>query len=412
MSSSLYLGVPGAGKSFGITRYVIVPALERGQRVVTNIPLVEAALCDHLGKNLDGLVKLVSADDIRAPNFWFTAEGLGETITQGGDCIVIDECHEFYGPDQKIKSDHEVFRAIRFQRKYTGGSGNFSTDIIFATQDYGDVTRSLRSVCGSMYFMTKLLVVGKKDTYRVDIYADCRKSPERGKPVNSLFGDYDPVYFKLYNSYSAGVGGFSSAAPGVEVDTDDRLNIWNSKIGFGPFKVTLTQAKYLAIAGAVVSLLLFGYFFFGVLSRPVTPKPAAPVVAATPASADSGTAATPLSASPASAPLPGQPAASAASTTPKSKEPAPPPAAKLLPDESSDYRLVGFYKLGGNTMAVISDSKGKYRYLVSGAFSETDFQLVQAGPATHIKLKGQVIAPWTGPSAIPGNSTAKMEQSK
>lgn len=396
MSSSLYLGVPGAGKSFGIVRYVIVPALERGQRVITNIPLVEPALCDHLGKNLDGLIKLVSADDIRSPNFWFTAEGIGDTITRGGDCVVIDECHEFYGPDQKIKSDHEVFRAIRLQRKYTGGSGNFSTDIVFATQDYSDVCKSLRNVCGSMYYMQKLLVVGKPDTYRVDVYADCRKTPERGRPVNAMFGNYDPQFFPLYNSYSAGVGAFSSNAPGVEVITDDRLNVWNSKISIGPFKLTVKQAKYSAIALAALSSIIFIWVFVGYLTKPVVPSAPAAAPGAAPALA------------------PGAASSSVPTAAPGSSQGSTPSASlsKAIPNESDEFRLVGFYELGASTYAVIADAKGKYRYLQSGAFSDTDFQLVHAGPATHIKFKGQVIAAWTGPAPIQGVSNTKMEKSK
>lgn len=406
MSSSIYLGVPGAGKSFGIVRYVIVPALERGQRVITNIPLVEPALCDYLGKNLDGLIKLVNADDIRSPNFWFTAEGIGDTITQGGDCVVIDECHEFYGPDQKIKSDHEVFRAIRLQRKYTGGSGNFSTDIVFATQDYSDVCKSLRNVCGSMYYMQKLLVVGKPTTYRVDVYADCRKTPERGRPVNSMFGDYSPEIFPLYNSYSAGVGAFSSNAPGVEVITDDRLNIWNSKLSIGPFKLTMQQAKYWAIGFASVSLLALLWLFAGVLSAPVVPEAPAPAVApaAAPGAASGAVPALAPGATPASTPT-AAPGSSLGSTPSASLS-------KAIPNESDEFRLVGFYELGASTYAVIADAKGKYRYLQSGAFSDTDFQLVHAGPATHIKFKGHVIAPWTGPAPIQGVSNTKMEKSK
>lgn len=404
MSSSIYLGVPGAGKSFGIVRYVIVPALERGQRVITNIPLVEPALCDYLGKNLDGLIKLVNADDIRSPNFWFTAEGIGDTITQGGDCVVIDEGHEFYGPDQKIKSDHEVFRAIRLQRKYTGGSGNFSTDIVFATQDYSDVCKSLRNVCGSMYYMQKLLVVGKPTTYRVDVYADCRKTPERGRPVNSMFGDYSPEIFPLYNSYSAGVGAFSSNAPGVEVITDDRLNVWNSKISIGPFKLTVKQAKYSAIALAALSSIIFIWVFVGYLTKPVVPSaPAAAPGAAPPAAPALAPGAVPAAA-------PGAAPASSPTAAPGSSPVG--ALSKAIPNESDEFRLVGFYELGASTYAVIADAKGKYRYLQSGAFSDTDFQLVHAGPATHIKFKGHVIAPWTGPAPIQGVSNTKMEKSK
>lgn len=403
MSSSLYLGTPGAGKTFGVVRYVILPALDRGQRVVTNIPLNELALVDHLRKNLDGLIVLVDEDQIRAPNFWFTTEGLGETTTKGGDLIVIDECHAFYGSDQKIKSDHEVFRAVRLQRKFAGGSGNFSTNIVFVTQDFRDVTTSLRAVCDSMYFMQKLVVVGKPNTFRVDVYGDCRKSPERGTVVSTMRGEYDPVYYGLYNSYSTGVGGLSSDQAGVELVTDDRLNVWNNSVfSFGRFSLSLRHAKWAGIVGTVITLLLSGILFYNVLSRPsptVTGKvpPAAVATEGVEAPPAASAASAPVKTSSLSKPAPERPSG--------------------LPDESTEFRLVGFYSLGVNKFAVIADRSGKYRYLQAGGFSETDFVLVQAGPATHIKLGGQVIAPWTGvPTPIPsearGTSASKMETSR
>lgn len=387
MSSSLYIGPPGVGKTTALVRYVILPALERQQRVVTNVPLNEAAFCDRLGCNLDGLIVLVSSEQIRSPNFWFTAENCGETITKAGDCIVIDECHEFYGPDQKIKSDAEVFRAVRLQRKYTGGVGNFSTNIVFATQLYEDMTRSLRNVCDSMYYMQKLTVVGKPDSFRVDIYADCRNSPTRGRPVNQLFGTYDAEYYSLYNSYSTGVGGFSSDAPGVETVTDSRLNVWNSTMGFGPFKVTLKQAKYLAGAVAVLSFSLLIFFFYNFLSSPLPGVSESKAIEQEPDTSASQSVSVPHATQPASAFSP-----------------------KL--NESSEYRLVGFYDMSGMLFAVIADKSGSYRYLMKGAFSETDFDIVHAGPASHIKYRGQVISYSTGsPLSVP-NSASKMETSK
>lgn len=368
MSSTLYVGSPGAGKTFGVTRYSIVPALDRGQRVVTNIPLREAALVDHLGKNLDGLIVLVNDEQILSPHFWFTAEGVGETITKPGDLIVIDEAHAYYGPDKKIKSDNEVFRAVRFQRKYAGGTGNFSTNIVFVTQLYSDITKSLREVCDSMYSMQKLVMVGKPDSYRVDIYADARQAPTRAKPINAQFGNYDPVYYTLYDSYSAGVGGFVSAGPGAEQVVDDRINIWNSPIGWGPFKVSLKKAKWIAVVSGVVLFSGLGYTFYSIVSRPVVPT-AETVEAVT----------------------------SAATPTASGSVPAQPDLSTQAPSDSNDLRLVGFYSFGQATVAVVVDDTGAYRYLTPGTDPETSFELVSAGPATHIRYKGRIVAPWTGP---------------
>lgn len=379
--SALYLGPPGVGKTLSLVRYVILPAIERGQRVVTNIPLIELAFSQRLKVSVAGLIVLVSSDEIRAPNFLFTAAGVGSTITHGGDCIVIDEAHEFYGSDKKIKSDDEIFRAIRLQRKYVGGPGNWSTNLIFASQSYNDFSRQIREVCDSMYFMQKLTVIGASDSYRVDIYADARSSPTRGKPLNQLFGTYDAEYFALYNSYSTGVGGFSASTPGVETVTDDRLNVWNRRFGWGRISVSMKQAKWLAIGMVAGCTGLFGYTLFKAVTKP-------PVTVAH---------------------HPGAPAGTAGSTEVVASVPAlaPAPVDELRRDEATDYRLIGFYAFNGVSIAVIADHSGVYRYLASG------FETVTAGPASHIKFRGRIIAPWTG-SAIPIVATSKnpLETSK
>lgn len=393
MASSLYLGSPGAGKTFGVNRYVIKPALEKKQRVVTNIPLVAAAWNDHLGFNTDGLIRLVTSDEINAPNFWFTAEGVGSTITQPGDCIVIDECHEFYGTDRKIKSDSEVFRAVRLQRKYTGGEGNFSTDIVFVTQSYNDITRSLREVCESMFYMQKLKQVGQLDTYRVDIFSDCRQSPTRARPINQKFGKYEPEYYALYNSYSTGVGGFAAETPGAESEGDERLNIWNSRMFFG--LLTMKQAKYIGMGITTVAILVGLWLFSSLIFKSKEPpkvdiKPPASAVA----SAPSAPAALPTVS------MPNQPN-TAQLPVASSPAPIPPVVDDIKKDESSEYRLVGIYRFNGLPVAAIVDSAGKYRYLM-------DFDLIQSGPATYIKHKGKIIAPWTGPGE---GLVKKMEKS-
>jgi zona occludens toxin len=382
--SSLYLGPPGVGKTLSLVRYVILPAIERGQRVVTNIPLIELAFAFRLKCDVSGLIVLVSADQIRAPNFLFSAQNVGPTTTAGGDVIVIDEAHEFYGSDKKIKSDDEIFRAIRLQRKYTGGAGNWSTQLIFASQSYNDFSRQIREVCDSMYFMQKLTVIGKPDSYRVDIYADARSSPTRGKPINQLYGTYDSEYFDLYNSYSTGVGGFSSASPGVEAVTDQRLNIWNRRIGFGRFSVNMKQARNILVVLVVLFFLWAAYVVYSTIAKS---KPA-PAVSAS-------TASTSITASPAVTP-----------GTPTAPVPAQAPVDEIRKDESSEYRLIGFYSFNNTAIAVVADRSGVYRYISSG------FQTVTAGPASHIKYKGKVIAAWTGEPVAPPTKNAFTEITK
>ena len=42
MSISAYVGMPGHGKSYGVVKHVIIPALKKARKVYTNIPMNEA----------------------------------------------------------------------------------------------------------------------------------------------------------------------------------------------------------------------------------------------------------------------------------------------------------------------------------------------------------------------------------
>ena len=389
MPGVIFTGSMGAGKTIGVLEHLILPALNRGQRVVTDIPLYIDKIAEYLALhhpnskfNLD-LIKLVSEDEIRQPNFWFTQTQYGETITQPGDLIIIDEAYRFYGTSNKINEQSDVNLALRLSRKAVGGIGNFSTEIVFVTQDYGDLSRVLRNVCNSLMYMRKLDFVGRPKEYRVDVFADTRKAPERQRPISSSERPYNSAMYELYNSFVGGVGlDIGSGFKGDDSQLDERINIYNQPLTLFGFEVPLTlgKAKKYAII-ALVFIVLFGAWFFTHLITSVKDS-ISPGSNASLASAPG--------ALPSSLYVPGSnPALAQAPTLDKIKS-----------KENNAYRLAGFYTFNGLKLAVISDTEGALRYI-------SDYTEVIAGPGSYIVYDGKIIARWTGKAIGGGTSIAK-----
>lgn len=392
-SSTLIVGAPGAGKTSNEVEHGILNALKQGQRVVANIPLIQEACVAYLdGMNLDGLIVQVTDQQIKQPNFWFCAEGVGPTITQAGDYIAIDEAHGvFPSDDRTIKLESEVCRAVRLRRKYVGGSKNFSTTIHFLSQSYRDLHPKIREVCDSMYYIQKMVMVGRPDQYRIDVYSNARKSPERASPDSQYFASYDPKVHTCYDSYSVGVGGYAAAAIGQEEVHDKRLNFWEGKIGIGPLQISRKNAKrsaFVLVALSLVALFFVGYRVVVKANKPVEVK--RPVLAQDSASVPPGGGV-----APALSGLGPQAPATPAET----------PLDNLRKNESRDFRLVGLYDMGGRAIAVLVDRAGRYRTLAHG------FSVVEAGPTVrYVTVGDTVYAPWTGPDvSIQETETSKME---
>lgn len=401
MAGSLYTGNMGAGKTYGATRFGIEPALKRRQRVVTNIPVNIEKMTDHVGFNLDGLLVVVTNEQIEAPGFWYS-EACPTAIVQPGDMVIIDEAWQFYGSDKKLKSDHPAFEYLRLHRKYTDPVSGFSSEVWYVTQDYNDISRSFRSVCDFHLFMEKLKVVGKPDEFRVDYYSNCRVAPNRQQPFKQQFYKYDPVYFELYHSYASSVTSVdASKAGGVEVQADDRMNYWNQRLFFG--LLSLRHATWLAYAVAALGIGFLLYYFASLyvnrndptaLTKSVVPG-AHSSGSGLPAAVKPSLAPGQVAGTGSSPPVPGTPAAAAAPALPAESS-----------DQSSEYRLIGVYRFSGRPMAVVTDSKGAYRYL-----SPFEFEEHWSGPVFYIRYKNKTVAPWTGPQPSYTN-TQKMESSK
>ncbi len=224
MAINVYTGLQGSGKSYEVVSSVIVPALAKGRRVVTNvygldIDKIKAFITDHYKKIKQesiGQLVVIDNDDINDLFFHFGQDDQ-QTIVQPGDLVAIDEAWRFWGSDIKLHQNHKVF--FREHRHYVSHETRLSCDLALMTQDITDIHKYLKNVVEQTFVMAKHKRFGMTNYYRVAVYEGAKLY--KSKLVSTLQKKYNPKVFPLYKSYDL---------DGAQEDViDDRQNIFKRK---------------------------------------------------------------------------------------------------------------------------------------------------------------------------------------
>lgn len=354
MSIKLYTGRMGSGKSYEVVTEVILGAVRRGRRVVSNIAglNIEAmhALLIADGVEADKLGQIVMVDhaEITNPLFWRTDTSGGadpDSFIQPGDLVALDEIWRFWGGLSKSDSEGKkrppsVMNFFRMHRHFIHEKTGVACDVALITQDVMDLSRDVRSVVEETYYMEKLTAIGSSKRYRVDVHQGGKKGR---KPLLSIQRSYKSELFPLYSSHSQKKEGGAAA---VEENIDGRGNILKGVV----FKVVLPLMIPVLI-GAV--WLVWGFF------HPKEPEKKPEVVSQS---------------------EPGKPGA------------APPgqPAPQHAPEPEEKWHVTGWYTVAGVTRVVLSDGT-QTRFIISPS------KIKQTALSTEVELpEGGFATSWTG----------------
>ena len=227
---NLMLGAPGGGKSYEACVFHILPALQRGRKVITNLPVNEAMFAALE----PGFAQLLEVRRSPQPVRGTWAAGTdgpafrveGEPVPQDpstrlfstvwdywtdwrhpsgmGPLFVIDECQLAL---PRIGTDPHVSEWFSLHRHY-------NADVLLLTQSYGRLNADIRDLVQLVYRVRKAVAFGMPDKY-------IRKVQDgiRGEVVNTAVRKYESRYFPLYKSHTQG----SSVG---EEDAQDRRPIW------------------------------------------------------------------------------------------------------------------------------------------------------------------------------------------
>ena len=277
MAVTMYTGLPGSGKSYEAVSRVIVPALRKGRKVMTNLPLNIEALKE--GDIPVDKLKLVSTERLAKANrgyglgvmlkwegglgggldagendrvYWEgrarrkgaegipTAEELGteldtqmeqypydgEVFGEGG-VIVLDEIDRMWPSGQVMGESHEaaVNRVFFAEHRHSVGEDGVSREIVLITQDPANVARWVRSFVQSMVDHSSMKGVGIKAGYTVRYVNEIMpRDRVHMAAVRTESRTLDKRYFPLYQSATASATG----EVGKEGTTDD-VSFWSSR---------------------------------------------------------------------------------------------------------------------------------------------------------------------------------------
>lgn len=238
------LGPPGGGKSYEAVAYHVLPALQAGRKVITNLPLnveafgtIDPSFPALIERRTETLAKPFETDwDQAESNFkrfgltprvrhfnkaaFSNKEDYGDPWrhpeTGSGPLYVIDECH-IPLPRTGTPQDVEIWYSLHRHE---------SADVLLITQSYGKVNRAIVDLVQVCYRVKKAVALGSSKKY-------IRKVQDgvRGAVVNESIREYQPKFYPLYRSHTLGGG--------KELEAKDIKPFWKhwSVIGAGIFLV-------------------------------------------------------------------------------------------------------------------------------------------------------------------------------
>lgn len=374
MAIKCYVGRMGSGKTYEVVSSVILPALARGRRVVSNIAGLDyAAFVDLLvsegtpPENIGQLVQ-ISHEQVLEPFFWRTDKPFSDFVAdyeaqqkyqrfkskltgaeiasvdvpsdyfiQPGDLLALDEIWRFWnGFSSRDGEGHLLPKAVmnfyRMHRHFTHAEMGVACDVALITQDILDISRSVRAVVEETFSMTKLTALGMTKRYRVDVYSAAKMR----NVLRSYQRSYEEKYFPLYKSHSQAKEGDASA---VEENIDDRGNILKGPL----FKIVLP-----------IGFIIF-CFSLWLLWRFLHPKPKTETTAVV--------------------------------SQAKSEE------KKNSVSESEEWRIVGWSQYKTNTYFLLASTSGRNRFVVAPPnFKITNFT------AELLLPNGDAVTNWSGGS--------------
>lgn len=214
MSIVGYSGLPGSGKSYGVVENVIIPALESGRHIITNIPLKLGRLSDDYPQ---GRVTTFDNKEAEDDSGFFDLER-----HPPGVIWIIDEAWRFWKSGMKAVNIPQCQKEFFTEHRHCVGEDGRTNEIVLVTQDLAQLCAFVRGLVEETYRATKLTAIGQRNKYRVDVYMGAATGQKPGQPMRQLYGSYKPEVYQYYKSHTRNKTDF---AAGMEEKADDRANV-------------------------------------------------------------------------------------------------------------------------------------------------------------------------------------------
>lgn len=243
MALNGYFGKPGSGKSYSVVEYVVLPALQKGRHVVTNIPLE----VDLLESVYGGRITQLPLDCLDNPDL--------ASLLPAGCVAIIDECWRRWPSGQKVSNcSKDDLQLLKEHRHRVDSDGN-AMQIVVVTQNSSDLASWVRNLISHSFHMHKLDSVGASRRFAIKVYQGCptgERIPSK-LLIREALGTYKPDIYQYYKSATQS----ETTEVGDEKAMDKRSSV------FGPGMIALLV--FMVMAGVGGAYLL--NYYFGMASR-------------------------------------------------------------------------------------------------------------------------------------------------
>jgi zona occludens toxin (predicted ATPase) len=205
MSIIIVSSIPGGGKTLGVLKRWVIPAVKKGRQVYTNIDginllgvsIYAGVPFEDVEKNLIAY-ELQSAAEIKACKppvpFKFSTKRM-KTDIPNNSLVVVDEAQVFWNNrDYASQENKDLLPFLQMHR-------HLGIDIVFITQNIDQLDIGIRRLAQIHYRLVKLDNMGLSKTVKVKLFPDAMGS-EQFKPMSTEIWRIDSNIFGLYKSYA------------------------------------------------------------------------------------------------------------------------------------------------------------------------------------------------------------------
>jgi len=253
MAISAFVGLMGSGKSYSSVKQVVIPALEQGRPIVTNIPLT-----DEIYENPDFKPDITTFEI--TPEWDRESFFSSENLVRGA-IYLIDEVHKLWPQGMRVSQFSQPEKEFITEHRHFVGEVNgqgLTIEIVLVTQNLNQIATYVRNLVDVVYMTTKLNKQGFSKKYRIDTYDSPITNPRPTiEPISTGFGKYDESVYKYYKSNTKNETRFDR---GLEKPTS-KTTIWHKPIvRFGiPFSIVVFSFSI---------YYLMNFFSSGIVAEP------------------------------------------------------------------------------------------------------------------------------------------------
>jgi len=223
-----FAGLPRHGKSYGALELYVLPSLQEGRKIVTNLPLkMDVVLEDFPNAQVEIISDLSTHD-------W---DSVGN-----GVLLCLDEVWRLWQQGQKMTDIPSAQLSLLKEHGHRSDENGRSMDIVLITQDMNDLCKTVRDLIETSFITVKHLDLGQEDKF---IRYICRKAaslgkdnmPSKSQMVSSVNGVYQEKVYKYYKTHMHSTG---NAAPNEKrVVSSSFFNSWKFKAGLAVMALCL-----------------------------------------------------------------------------------------------------------------------------------------------------------------------------